>query len=123
MDTYTFILQFAKENWFMAWCTLWLFWIPLYSVFVLLPSLVRNLIIRTYRVIVILLRGWPPANVDADGDAVPKHDIGELQSEERSINGSMIQTVRKYVKMIKIPEPAKPEKPTRAFRDAGGRPY
>jgi hypothetical protein len=31
-----------------------------------------RLIIRTFRLIVVLLKGWPPSHLDADGDWKPE---------------------------------------------------
>lgn len=66
-DFYQFLLVFASEHWFLTWCALWLLW-PI----VLLPSLMIRIINRTYRVINISTRGWPPAHLDADGDWKPE---------------------------------------------------
>ena len=64
---YAFILSFANEHWFLAWCALWL---PVLAAG-LLVRLILTILTRTYRVIMITLRGWPPAHVDADGDWRP----------------------------------------------------
>lgn len=72
---YAFFLQFASEHQILTWCALWLLW-P----FVLLPgallSLARTLVFRTYRFVLVLARGWPPAHLDADGD----WDLSDKQS-------------------------------------------
>lgn len=70
MTTYEFLLAFASEHWFLTWCAMWLAWAPLWLIVVIL-NFSRSIVIRTYRVIVITLRGWPPAHVDADGDWRP----------------------------------------------------
>ena len=62
---------FWDSHTFLAWCALWLVWgvIPILT-------MVLSLFIRTYRVIMVSLRGWPPAHLDADGDwkPTPKKD-------------------------------------------------
>lgn len=68
--TYALILNFASEHFFLTWCALWLAWAPFLLVVIVL-NFTCGIIIRTYRVIVITLRGWPPAHVDADGDWRP----------------------------------------------------
>lgn len=73
---YAFALSFAAEHWFLAWCMLWLLW-PV----VTLPSLAFRLINRTYRVINIAIRGWPPAHLDADGDWRPPPKVVEEKAE------------------------------------------
>ena len=64
---YPFILSFAAEHWFLLWCALWL---PVLAGG-LLVGLIKTILVRTYRLIMVLLRGWPPAHVDADGDWRP----------------------------------------------------
>ena len=51
---------------FLAWCALWLVWgvIPI-------AGMVLSLFIRTYRVVMVGVRGWPPGHLDADGDWKP----------------------------------------------------
>ena len=53
---YAFALSFAAEHPFLTWCALWLGWVPYY------------IVKHTYRLIMVSLRGWPPAHLDADGD-------------------------------------------------------
>lgn len=55
----TEILKFAGDHVFLAWCALWLVWLPM----LLVPVLVRG--------INVLIHGWPPAHVDEDGDHRP----------------------------------------------------
>ena len=35
---------------------------------------VCNLIVRAFRIVMVTLRGWPPAHLDADGDWRPAGD-------------------------------------------------
>jgi hypothetical protein len=64
---YAFALMFASEHWFLTWCALWLFW----AAYWLAGALLFRLPVRILRAIVVLLRGWPPAHLDADGDWKP----------------------------------------------------
>lgn len=68
--TYALILNFASEHYFLTWCALWLAWAPFLLVVIVLNFTLR-IVIGTYRALVITLRGWPPAHVDADGDRKP----------------------------------------------------
>lgn len=92
MDTltfYAFALAFASEHYFLTWCLLWLLW-PI----VTLPSLAFRLINRTYRVINIAIRGWPPAHVDADGDWKPEP---KAESKTETVtSGDMSRTVQSH---------------------------
>lgn len=66
-------LEFATllaDHWFLVWCSLWLVW-PAAWVPVALATLISNLFVRVLRAIVVLIRGWPPAHLDADGDRKP----------------------------------------------------
>jgi len=63
----TELLAFFSEHWFLAWCALWLLWAPLG-----LAHQVLNLSSRLIRMIMVALRGWPPAHLDADGDWRPR---------------------------------------------------
>lgn len=66
MDFWTFF----HEHWFLAWCALWLgcgaAWVVVSVVGVF--SMLANRLLRTVKVV---LRGWPPAHLDADGDWRP----------------------------------------------------
>lgn len=55
--------QFWGEHYFLAWCALWLLWM-----IVPLVTLPFGLITRTYRMLMVFFRGWPPEHLDADGD-------------------------------------------------------
>lgn len=67
---YEFLLKFADDHWFILWCFGFLAWAPVWLAAVLI-GLVRSLYIRTCRLLVVALRGWPPAHLDADGDWKP----------------------------------------------------
>lgn len=54
----TELLAFAAEHQFLAWCALWLLWIPV----VLAIMLLRH--------VTVLVRGWPPSGLDEDGDLI-----------------------------------------------------
>lgn len=69
---YAFALTFAAQHYFLIWCALWLLW-PV----VTLPHMAVALITRTYRMIMVALRGWPPAHLDADGDWKPAPKMEE----------------------------------------------
>ena len=59
--------EFFDNHWFIAWCALWLLWgvVPIaYIVLFRLPN-------RLLRSIKVLVRGWPPEHLDADGDFKP----------------------------------------------------
>ncbi len=59
--------DFFNEHWFLAWCALWLCW-PAASLVGAIFFRLPNRILRTIKV---LVRGWPPAHLDADGDIIP----------------------------------------------------
>ena len=54
-------------SYFLAWCSLWLFWgvVPITTVLI---NFVMRCYSRTLRSLNILFRGWPPKHLDADGD-------------------------------------------------------
>lgn len=67
----TALLTFANDHWFITWCALWLVWGVLWLASVsiaIVTDLIRSIIIRTYRLIMVVCRGWPPVHLDADGD-------------------------------------------------------
>lgn len=84
---YAFALSFASEHWFLTWCALWLVWLPLIAL-----SQVTPIITRIYRVIMVSLRGWPPAHLDADGDWRPAPKVDE--KTETATVGDMSHTVK-----------------------------
>lgn len=59
-------VEFFGNSYFLAWCSLWLFWM-----IVPLASLLLKIANRMLRSLKVLLRGWPPAHLDADGDFLP----------------------------------------------------
>lgn len=71
MNTYEFALAFAGEHWFLTFCAIWLVW-GVFWIAALLIGTAKSLIIRAYRLVAVLLRGWPPAHLDADGDWKPE---------------------------------------------------
>ena len=62
----TEILNFAGEHVFLAWSALWLLW----GLFII-PQFLLSMTIRTYRMVMVIFRGWPPCHLDADGDWKP----------------------------------------------------
>jgi len=66
-DFYIFIMDFAKAHYFLFWCALWL-WFPLMVCWVSIVNWVFNLAKLLFRSFNILVRGWPPEHLDADGD-------------------------------------------------------
>lgn len=84
---YAFALSFASEHWFLTWCALWLAWTPLIAL-----NQVTPIITRIYRVIMVSLRGWPPAHLDADGDWKPAPKVDERT--ETATVGDMSHTVK-----------------------------
>lgn len=85
---YTFALSFAAEHLFLTWCALWLAWLPLLALNKMLP-----IITRIYRVIMVSLRGWPPAHLDADGDWRPAPKKVDEKTETTTAGG-MSHTVK-----------------------------
>lgn len=69
---YAFVLSFASEHAFLTWCALWLLWVPYFAF-----EITAKLVTRTYRVILVSLRGWPPEHLDADGDWKPVPKVGK----------------------------------------------
>jgi hypothetical protein len=71
-------VQFFGDSYFLAWCSLWLFYIvvPLFK----FGFLVINRILRTVKVV---YRGWPPEHLDADGDWMPAQDDDEDNPENK----------------------------------------
>lgn len=62
--------QFMGEHWFIAWCLSWAIW----GVFWLIGAIcnmIFTLINRLIRMVVVCVRGWPPAHLDADGGWKP----------------------------------------------------
>jgi len=51
---------------FLAWCALWLLW----GVVAIITTAL-TLVTRLYRLVMVSIRGWPPAHLDADGDWKP----------------------------------------------------
>jgi len=68
MEMWTYL----DNNWFIAWCALWLGW-PAFGIIKLLVFSLPNRILRTIKV---SIRGWTPEHLDADGDwkPLPKTD-------------------------------------------------
>ena len=54
---------------FLAWCALWLGWVPL-----LIVEQLRIVASRWMRTRNIRAAGWPPPHLDADGDWKPAGD-------------------------------------------------
>ena len=73
-------VEFFGGSYFLAWCSLWLFWmiVPIFA-------LVFKLVNRILRSINIALRGWPPVHLDADGDFLKPEPIKkQLQIKEKA---------------------------------------
>lgn len=54
----TELLSWMAEHYFIAWSALWLGWVP---------YLIGLAILRHAT---LMIRGWPPEGLDADGDAL-----------------------------------------------------
>ena len=59
----------ADAHPFLAWCALWVLWMLWFIATLCVNSSVR-LVGRLLRTLNIAFRGWPPAHLDADGDAI-----------------------------------------------------
>lgn len=68
MSTQDFVLKFVGEHWFLTF-------IALCFVYGLGLTALR-LVIRLFRMIKVLVRGWPPSHLDADGDWKPQPEEG-----------------------------------------------
>lgn len=93
MTAYDFLLIFAREHWFLAWCALWLVWGVIWLVVVVLSLSQRLVLIaisRLYRTIMVAARGWPPAHLDADGDWRPAPKV--VEKTETATIGDMSHT-------------------------------
>lgn len=68
MDYIAFLFfEWATEHW---WLGFWLaFWLAVFA-YGLARGLI-NLTNRAFRMVLVSLRGWPPAHLDADGDWRP----------------------------------------------------
>jgi hypothetical protein len=67
--------QWALEHW---WLAFWLaFWALVFAAIIIiaLVNLVRFLVNRPLRTIKVLVRGWPPEHLDADGDFRPAPEV------------------------------------------------
>lgn len=63
-------VEFFGGSYFLAWCSLWLFWI-----IIPIADIVFRIINRCIRSINVCVRGWPPVWLDADGDAIKLAEI------------------------------------------------
>jgi hypothetical protein len=66
MITFPELLTFCVNHPFLAWCSLWLLWLP-YLAF----EISLRIVTRTLRMFTVAIRGWPPSHLDADGDWRP----------------------------------------------------
>ncbi|MDC3312707.1 hypothetical protein OAV22_02095 [Flavobacteriaceae bacterium] len=68
-------MTFAGEHWFLFWCALWLWW-GFFVAWIAAVNAVSKLCNRILRSLNILMRGWPPEHLDADGDfrELPEND-------------------------------------------------
>lgn len=64
MSTQDFILQFVGEHWFLTFLAL----VFAYG----LAALALKLVVRLFRMLTVMARGWPPEHLDADGDWKPE---------------------------------------------------
>ena len=64
---FTLLMGWATEHWWLA------FWLVLWAMCFAygLMAFAGKLVNRVFRMCMVLLRGWPPAHVDADGDWRP----------------------------------------------------
>ena len=61
-------VEFFGGSYFLSWCSLWLFWL-----IAPLMDFVFRVINRVLRRIKVILRGWPPEHLDADGDFLKRN--------------------------------------------------
>lgn len=76
----TIVMWGAEHWWLVFWLALWAMFCALMLVYDV-TNLVRFLVNRPLRTIKVLVRGWPPAHLNADGDWRPQpkpDDLGEL---------------------------------------------
>ena len=67
----TEFMQWANEHW---WLAFWLaFWMLVFTYSILMGLLFS--LRRIMRAAVVLIRGWPPAHLDADGDWKAKEKL------------------------------------------------
>lgn len=59
--------KFASENGILTFCLACCLVTVLQSLF----NFIRGLVTRTYRLVMVTVRGWPPFHLDADGDWNP----------------------------------------------------
>lgn len=69
------LIDFMHEHWLLTWFLAWGLWGAVWIVVAAL-SLTFGLVNRLARLLTVLVRGWPPAHLDADGDwrPAPKAD-------------------------------------------------
>lgn len=72
------LLEFAHEHAFLAWLLAWGWW-GLVWLAISLAALLTRLVNRLLRSIKVVLRGWPPAHLDADGDWRPRPKVEDRQ--------------------------------------------
>lgn len=75
-EFYSFVIKFAEDHSFLTWCFLWLLWGPV-GILLAVISFLQVFVVRTYRVLMVAFRGWPPSHLDADGDWKPQPSSGE----------------------------------------------
>lgn len=94
--------QWATEHWWMAfWLAFWALVLG-YSLLRIVLVLPVRLAVRVLRAIKVLLRGWPPAHLDADGDWRPvPPPPGKLVSETMHQAGGLIIVERTYAPEVK----------------------
>lgn len=59
--------DFFHAHPFIAWCALWLGWAVLFF-----AEIIYRILNRILRTIKVVVRGWPPEHLDADGDFRPQ---------------------------------------------------
>ena len=66
-------VEFFGGSYFVAWCSLWLFWV------------VVPIVQAVFKVVNITLRGWPPEHLNADGDWGPEPE--QVRNEKADDQG------------------------------------
>jgi hypothetical protein len=69
MSTTDSLLAFASEHWMMTLAAMW--------VMVCALKIIAHVYIRTLRVLIVSVRGWPPDHLDTDGDWKPREESRE----------------------------------------------
>ncbi len=87
-------VEFFGGNYFLAWCALWLLW-GVVALTALVFQLVQVFYIRTLRAVQVLFRGWPPENLDANGNFRVRAGDDDIYHEAEQDIPKSIDGVRK----------------------------